>query len=187
VHDFVRTTLRHPDFCRGWNALVRSGCTDDTFFIDSDTVSFNDFFGLKLKKLTDLEANSKQQLDYLGLFQDIPVQMGRVSSADILQKQLELKLLLKPEDHDMILLMHEIGYRIQGVFDKKKISLVVKGEDALHTAMAKTVGLPLAIAAKLVLNGSLKLRGVHIPILSDVYIPVLKDLQRKEILFTVQM
>jgi saccharopine dehydrogenase (NADP+, L-glutamate forming) len=56
------------------------------------------------------------------------------------------------------------------------VSLVVTGEDALHTAMAKTVGLPLAVATKLLLTGQIKLRGVQIPIVPDLYVPILEEL-----------
>jgi saccharopine dehydrogenase-like NADP-dependent oxidoreductase len=59
----------------------------------------------------------------------------------------------------------------------------VKGEDSLRTAMAKTVGLPLGIAAKLILNGTITLRGLHIPILPEIYEPVLKELADNGIVF----
>jgi saccharopine dehydrogenase (NADP+, L-glutamate forming) len=62
-------------------------------------------------------------------------------------------------------------------------SLVVTGDDHIHTAMAKTVGLPLGIAAKLILNGEINLTGLHIPILPEIYKPVLEILSRNGIVF----
>lgn len=186
VYDFVRSTLRHPDFCKGWKVLVESGCTDDSELIDSDSTSYHDFFRSKLKNVPHLDVNIEHQLDFLGLFQEKLIQMGRVSSAQILQRQLEEKLSLNPEDHDMILLMHEIGYRLNNVYREVTLSLVVKGEDAVHTAMAKTVGLPLAIAAKLILNGVIMIPGVHIPVHESIYLPVLRELEKKSVRFTVE-
>ena len=86
----------------------------------------------------------------------------------------------------MILLLHEIGYRLNNVYREVKLSLVVKGEDAIYTAMAKTVGLPLAIAAKLILNGVIMLPGVHIPVHKSIYLPVLRELEQKSVRFTVE-
>lgn len=186
VYDFVRSTLRHPDFCEGWKVLVQSGCTDDSELFDSDNITYHDFFRSKLKKSQDLNKKIERQLDFLGLFQQKLIQMGRVSSAQILQRQLEEKLSLNPGDHDLIVLLHEIGYRLNNVYRELKLSLVVKGEDALHTAMAKTVGLPLAIAARLILNGIITLPGVHIPVHKAIYLPVLHELEKKSIRFTVE-
>jgi saccharopine dehydrogenase (NADP+, L-glutamate forming) len=56
--------------------------------------------------------------------------------------------------------------------------LVVKGEDAVYTAMAKTVGLPLAIATKLILQGKINSRGVKIPVHEEFYKPILKELEK---------
>lgn len=56
-------------------------------------------------------------------------------------------------------------------------SLVVKGEDSVYTAMAKTVGLPLAIATKLILNGKVNRTGVHIPVYKEIYEPILNELK----------
>ena len=61
--------------------------------------------------------------------------------------------------------------------------MVVKGEDSLRTAMAKTVGLPLGIAAKNILNRKIKLKGLHIPVVKEVYEPVLKELEEYDIKF----
>ncbi|HRF18294.1 MAG TPA: saccharopine dehydrogenase C-terminal domain-containing protein, partial [Chitinophagaceae bacterium] len=59
----------------------------------------------------------------------------------------------------------------------------VKGENSLHTAMAKTVGLPLGIAAKLILNGKIKMKGLHIPTAKAIYEPVLAELEANDIYF----
>jgi saccharopine dehydrogenase-like NADP-dependent oxidoreductase len=124
------------------------------------------------------EANlTLKQLFFLGLDdQDTIVDKGRCSAADILQFAVEKKLALQPEDKDMIVMLHEFEYLLDNNQLGIRSSLVVKGENNLRTAMAKTVGLPLGIAAKLILNGKIKLTGLHIPTTKEIYQPVLAEL-----------
>ncbi|MBL7745665.1 MAG: saccharopine dehydrogenase NADP-binding domain-containing protein [Chitinophagaceae bacterium] len=134
------------------------------------------------------EANlTLKQLLYLGLDdQETIVNKGLCSPADILQFAVERKLSLKPEDKDMIVMLHEFEFEVKGHKSQVRSSLVVKGENSLRTAMAKTVGLPLGIAAKLILNGGIKLTGLHIPTIKEIYEPVLKELQSYDIRFHEQ-
>ena len=106
------------------------------------------------------------------------------TSAAILQFLLETKLKMEPADKDMIVMLHEFEYELEGKNHQLKSCLVVKGEDSLRTAMAKTVGLPLGIAAKLILNETIKLKGLHIPTAKDIYDPVLIELETAGIKFT---
>jgi saccharopine dehydrogenase-like NADP-dependent oxidoreductase len=131
------------------------------------------------------EANlTLKQLFFLGMGDDdTAVNKGLCSAADVMQLALEKKLALKPEDKDMIVMLHEIEYTVNGQQSTVNSSLVVKGEDGLRTAMAKTVGLPLGIAAKLILNGTIKLTGLHIPTHKEIYEPVLKELEEYGIKF----
>jgi saccharopine dehydrogenase-like NADP-dependent oxidoreductase len=131
------------------------------------------------------EANlSMKQLFFLGLDdEETMIDLGICSAADVLQFILEKKLLLQPQDKDMIVMMHELEYEIQSTKYEVKSSLIVKGEDSLRTAMAKTVGLPLGIAAKLILEGKLTETGLHIPITSSIYEPVLAELENHGIVF----
>lgn len=124
------------------------------------------------------EANlTLKQLFFLGLDDEQTlVNKGFCSAADILQLALEKKLVLHPDDRDMIVMLHEIGYSLKGKEKTIRSSLVVKGENNLRTAMAKTVGLPLGIAAKMVLSGVINMQGLHIPTSAGIYEPVLKEL-----------
>ncbi|MBL7741818.1 MAG: saccharopine dehydrogenase NADP-binding domain-containing protein [Chitinophagaceae bacterium] len=144
------------------------------------------------------EANlTLKQLMYLGLDdQETLVNKGLCSAADVLQFAVEKKLSLKPEDKDMIVMLHELLYEVSpsalrqaqssGRQSEIRSSLVVKGENSLRTAMAKTVGLPLGIAAKLILNGEIKLSGLYIPTVKEIYEPVLKELELYDIKFHEQ-
>lgn len=131
------------------------------------------------------EANlTLKQLFFLGLDdQATLVDKGLCSAADILQFAIEKKLSLRPYDKDMIVMLHEFGYMIDNKKSSISSSLVVKGENGLRTAMAKTVGLPLGIAAKLILNGQIKLTGLHIPTHKEIYEPVLKELELHDVKF----
>jgi len=131
------------------------------------------------------EANQTlKQLFYLGVDdEETIINKGKCSAADVLQFCLEKKLMLLPDDKDMIVMLHEFEYTIAGKPAAIKSSLIVKGEDSLRTAMAKTVGLPLGIAAKLILNGALTLTGLHIPTLKEIYLPVLKELEQHGVRF----
>ncbi|GAB4091993.1 saccharopine dehydrogenase family [Flaviaesturariibacter terrae] len=128
------------------------------------------------------------QLFYLGLDDKTTViNRGRCSAADVLQFALERKLALQPGDRDLVVMLHEISYELNGRSYKARSSFALEGSDDHHTAMAKTVGLPLGIAARLLLNGSLQERGLRIPVTPAFYGPVLAELQQWDIQFTEEI
>ena len=132
-----------------------------------------------------VEANLMlKQLFYLGLNDaETFINKGLCSAADVLQFALEKKLALQDGDKDMIVMLHEIEYLLHNKKHLVKSSLLVKGDNELHTAMAKTVGLPLGIAAKMMLNGTITLTGIHIPICKEIYDPVLEELKKYGVVF----
>jgi saccharopine dehydrogenase-like NADP-dependent oxidoreductase len=128
----------------------------------------------------EMDAEVLNKIEWSGILDDIKIKLINVSPAQILQDLLEEKWKLKEHDKDMIVMQHQFEYSSPGKEGKsKKIisSLVVKGEDQTYTAMAKTVGLPLAITAKLILQGKIKARGVVIPTTKEIYEPVLSELE----------
>jgi saccharopine dehydrogenase-like NADP-dependent oxidoreductase len=131
------------------------------------------------------EANlSMKQLFFLGMDDNQTlINKGECSAADVLQFALEQKLLLQPADKDLVVLQHEIGYELDGQQHITTSNLVVRGEDHINTAMNKTMGLPLGIAAKHILQGNIKETGLHIPVMSSVYVPVLQELEKNGIRF----
>jgi saccharopine dehydrogenase-like NADP-dependent oxidoreductase len=180
AHSFIRTTLRHPDFCAGWKNLVKAGLTDDETPVPSGIKTLIEW---SRPILPFVNASNKYLYDQLGLFENEPLPAGITRSAKILQYLLEKNWKMKDTDKDMILMLHEFEYELN---NKKKFlqsSLIVKGENALRTAMAKTVGLPLGIAAKLVLENKIQLQGLHIPITQEIYEPVLNELALEGIRF----
>ncbi len=177
---FIRTTLRHPAFCAGWKNLVNAGLTDDEVPVSPKLKTISAWSKPLLRYV---DASNKYLYDQIGLFEnDILIADGR-TSAKILQFLLEKNWKMKESDKDMILMLHEIEYELNGNKHFLKSSLIVRGENALRTAMAKTVGLPLGIAAKLILENKMELSGLHIPITPEIYEPVLKELNLQGIRF----
>lgn len=189
---FIRTTLRHPDFCAGWRYLIAHHLTNEEKVYQTDGLSVHAFFLQHTQRFFGETNNSavhslqiKQQLEYLGFFDTHTlINRGLCSAADILQWLLETRLPLLPNDQDMVVMVHEITYTLQQQTHSVQSSLVVKGKDALHTAMARTVGLPLGIAARLVLEGRITETGLHIPTSPAIYLPVIQELEAKGITFT---
>lgn len=197
---FIRTTLRYADFCNGWKILVDLDLTSTNDQQESAACkTFSDWYQLKLKKfesthkpfaeyLQEQFSETDQQkiigqLNFLELNANELLPAHSLTSADILQSRLEKKLALLPADKDMIVMLHEIEYMLNGVTHSINSSLVVKGDDYLRTAMAKTVGLPLGITAKLILQEKIKLKGLYIPVVKEIYEPVLKELEEFGVTF----
>ncbi|MBI2730189.1 MAG: saccharopine dehydrogenase NADP-binding domain-containing protein [Sphingobacteriales bacterium] len=200
ANNFIRTTLRHPAFCRGWDKIVHLGLTDTgdadnildcvtyedwfnrkLFFIEQRDMEWDEYLELYVEEIYHEEL--RQQFSFLGLMEKNTLPKEHSCSADILQYTVETKLAMEPDDKDMIVMLHEIEYAINNKPFTINSSLIVKGENSLHTAMAKTVGLPLGIAAKLILQDKIRLTGLHIPVVKEIYEPVLKELALNGIVF----
>jgi saccharopine dehydrogenase-like NADP-dependent oxidoreductase len=190
---FIRTTLRYPEFCEGWKQVADWKLTDEEKLYDTSDLSlagyFNQFFEQNdlpgASQLIKANPLLKAQFEYLGLNDNKTlINKGLCSAAAILQLILETKLALQFEDKDLIVMLHEIDYSINDKISTVHSLLTITGENNLHTAMAKAVGLPLGIAAKLILEGKIKETGLHIPIIPSIYEPVLNELRQQGIEFT---
>ena len=184
---FIRTTLRKQAFMQGWNTIIQLKLTDEDIAYQSDDMSLADFFETHFKKHEinlNLSTEDKFRLQFLGLYDKLTIiNKGMISAADGLQFALEKKLVLSSSDKDMIVMQHEIVYEIAQQKKQTTSALTVIGDDNLHTAMAKTVGLPLGIAAKLILNGAITLTGLQLPICKEIYEPVLIELAEHAVAF----
>ncbi len=197
ISSMLRGTLRMPGYCKAWNVFVKLGLTDDTYKIkEANTLTYTDLIDSFLPSGTssvkeklvdfmgqDIDQDVIDKLDYLELFSHKPIQLKEASPAEILQHLLEEKWLLKSGDKDMIVMQHQFEYELDGVSKKLNSSLVVIGDDEVHTAMAKTVGLPLAISIKNFLIGKYTLYGVQIPTVKEIYEPLLDELEHYNIRF----
>ena len=192
IPTILRGTLRRSGYCAGWDVFVQLGATDDTYTIsDSENLTYREFINMFLphnetdsveQKLCDyvgidLESETMSRLKWLGIFDDNKIGLPEATPAQILQKLLEEKWALGAEDKDMIAMQHQFDYKLNGKTKRILSSLVVRGQDQVHTAMSITVGTPVAIATKLFLTGVIKQKGVIVPTMKDVYEPVLKELE----------
>ncbi|CAN5407607.1 saccharopine dehydrogenase C-terminal domain-containing protein [soil metagenome] len=194
-----RGTIRRVGFSRAWNMFVQLGMTDDTYELhQSENMSYRDFVNSFLPySLTDtVELKLRHQLKIdqddimweklveLDLFNsNKKIGIANATPARALQKILEDKWTLDQDDKDMIVMYHKFGYELDG--EKKQIdaTMVLIGDDQTNTAMAKTVGLPVAIATLAILNQEISTPGVQIPITKEVYEPILKELEAYGITF----
>lgn len=197
IPTLLRGTLRRAGFCQSWDVFVQLGMTDDSFVMDlpenfTARMFVNSF--LPYNELRPVENKIKDLLPWvtdeildkiawLGLLDDRELPLKKASPASILQVILEDKWSLKPEDKDMIVMQHLFEIETPQGTKRLTSSLVCKGENQIYTAMAKTVGLPLAMAVDLFLDGKIKLRGLHTPVIPEIYAPILKMLEKKNILF----
>jgi saccharopine dehydrogenase-like NADP-dependent oxidoreductase len=197
VKTMLRGTLRPVGFCPSWQVLVRLGLTDSVHRIENtENMTYRDwvrtFLGesdLPIEKQIanylglDEHSEEMKRLEWLDILSDEKITLPNATPAEILQFVLERKWKLKPEEKDIIVMQHEFEYELNGETKHLVTSLIVRGEDNIHTAMAKTVGLPIAVAAKLLLEGQIKERGVQIPVHPDIYEPVLDELENLGITF----
>jgi len=193
VKTLIRGTLRHSGFCKAWNFLVQLGITDDTFqFPITKDSTYRSFIEAFLPEVSgDLEADFQMLLgkDYsetdfnkllwTGLLSEEKIKIEKGSPAQIVQALLEEKWKLQKEDKDLIVMQHLFKYQLDGINYKLTSSLSLTGESQLKTAMAKTVGLPLAIAVKLFLEGKINEKGLVLPISPEIYTPILDELESR--------
>ncbi|WP_435623672.1 saccharopine dehydrogenase family protein [Flagellimonas sp.] len=194
-----RGTMRRVGFSKAWQMFVMLGMTDDSYIIEnSQGMSYREFVNLflpysptdsvelKLRHYLKIDQDDIRwgKLLELNLFDDTKkIPLVQASPAQILQFILEDSWTLESHERDMIVMYHKFGYELQGIKKQIDANMVVLGENKSHTAMAKTVGLPVAMAAILILNGRVKNPGVQIPIHKEVYQPILKQLESYKIQF----
>lgn len=185
VKTMLRGTLRYPGFCKLWNFFVQSGLTDVNFFPNKNISTYRELIeSLRPTNgqfLDCLSSSENQELETLiattGLWENkelLPVG-GNVS--EMLQYLLEKSWVMNPGDTDRVVMQHVFSFSVHGNHKTLLSTLDITGQDSFHTAMAKTVGLPLAMATKLILEDEIKTRGVCIPISEDFYQPILKELE----------
>jgi len=198
VKTFIRATLRHPEFCKGWQALVSLGLTSQEDVVDTHTNTYASWLMKKtgssdaialprdIARSLQLAENDKvlSMLQWLGLFDERPLPPGKKSSAEILLSVLLEKWKMAPEEKDMVVMKHEMEYLHKGNKITLTSTMVLKGENSHHSAMAKTVGLPMGILTRLMLNKKINPpTGVSLPNMASVYRPVLTELAHHGIAF----
>lgn len=199
IATIFRGTFRRPGYCKSWDYIVQLGMTDDTYELeDSINMTYRDFTNsflaydphntveLKLRAYLHIDQDSGlwHKLEWLGLFDDTKkIGIANATPAQCLQKILQEKWALEESDKDMVVMWHKFEFDFQGERKIWESSMVAIGENKQDTAMAKTVGLPLGIATKLVLEGKIKDVGVKLPIYASIYTPILSELEERGVSF----
>jgi saccharopine dehydrogenase-like NADP-dependent oxidoreductase len=202
VLTMYRGTIRRVGFSKAWNFFVQLGMTDDSYVMDdSEIMSYRQFTNsflpyhptdsveIKMRLILKIDQDDIMwdKLVELDLFNpNKKVGLRNATPAQILEKILTDSWTLQPNEKDMIVMYHKFGYEINGKKEQIDSKMVCLGEDQIYTAMAKTVGLPVAIAALLILNGKIKTFGVQLPIREEVYLPILKELEDYGVIFNEQ-
>lgn len=200
IPTMIRGTLRQEGFCAAWDVFVRLGLTDDSYALENSArLTYSELVeallpeGLpgedliaRVAALCGLDPAGKEleMVRWTGIFEPVTIGLHQATPAQALQQLLERRWLLRPSDKDMIVMQHEFEYRADGKSWRQLSSLIVTGKDSRFTAMAQTVGLPVAIAARRILSGEWKITGVQVPVIAEIYQPVLRELESLGIRFT---
>jgi hypothetical protein len=199
VLTLYRGTIRRVGFSKAWNMFVQLGMTDDSYIMeDSENMSYRQFVNsflpyhptdsveIKMRLILKIDQDDIMwdKLLELDLFNpNKKVGLKEATPAQILEKILTDSWTLQPKDKDMIVMYHKFGYEWNGKKQQIDSKMVCLGEDQTYTAMAKTVGLPVAMVTLLILNGKIKTYGVQLPIRKEVYLPILKELEEYGVVF----
>jgi saccharopine dehydrogenase-like NADP-dependent oxidoreductase len=199
VLTLYRGTIRRVGYSRAWNMFVQLGMTDDTYVMEnSEHMSYRDYINsflpyhpsdsveIKMRLQLGIEQDDViwEKLIELDLFNgDKKIGLKNATPAQILEHILTQKWTLAPHDKDMIVMYHKFGYRLNGKEEQIDSKMVCIGDDQTYTAMAKTVGLPVAMATLHILNGKITTPGVQLPIRKEVYEPILAELEEYGVVF----
>lgn len=200
IDTMLRGTLRYDGYCKAWNIFVTLGLTDDNCTIDGlSKMTYAQLLESflprisKSKNIYEIIADVSQ-LDkhddainkflWTGIASDLKIETTGSTPAAAIQSLLEQKWKLQPHDKDMVVMQHQFEYTTADNESKQIFSdLVIKGDDNINTAMAKTVGLPLAVTVQMILEKKINLTGVHLPVMKQIYEPVLNKLKEYNIVF----
>ncbi|WP_435136648.1 saccharopine dehydrogenase family protein [Formosa sp. A9] len=199
VKTLYRGTIRRVGFSRAWNMFVQLGMTDDSYILeDSEHMSYRDFVNAFLpyspSDSVELKLRHQLKIDQDDVVWDKLLELDifnpkkttglkQATPAQMLQHILMDSWTLAPDDKDMIVMYHKFGYELAGKSHQIDSTMVTLGQDQTFTAMSKTVGLPVAIAALAILNKQITTPGVLRPISKEVYTPILKTLEQYGIQF----
>ncbi len=197
IPSILRGTIRKKGFSAAWNALIQIGLTDGDFpILSSEQMTYHELMeafapqgsGSVRERIAQLlgetpQSEVMQRLDWLGLFRKKRIRLDNATPAFILEKLLLDKWKMEESDRDMIIMQHCFEYEMDNEHRRCTATMVLRGADANDTAMARLVGLPMGIFVKLITEGQITSKGVQIPVLPEVYEPVLDELEEFGVVF----
>jgi saccharopine dehydrogenase-like NADP-dependent oxidoreductase len=193
---FFRGTLRYPGWCQTLRKIAELGLLEETPLAGLDGATFADFTArligsdqhnlrAALAAYLDLSLDSPviDNLAWLGLLSDEALPAGQHSPIDILTARMLDKMQYASGERDMLILQHQFEAEYPDGRERIVSTMVDFGLPHGYTSMARTVGLPAAIAVKLILHGQITLLGVQVPVVPEIYEPVLAELEALGIRF----
>jgi saccharopine dehydrogenase-like NADP-dependent oxidoreductase len=190
ITDFYRGLLRHPGYCNSIQSMKDLDLLDEGKSHNFQGTTFKDFTAslINVDKSTDIrqavadKLNLKKssdivkQLQWLGLFDDKPIPFSKGTNADVLLTLMQEKMTYEDHEKDMIIIHNEAIVEFANRIEKRTATMKVEGRPYGHSAMARAVSLPAAIASRLILEGAIRSKGVFKPITKEIFKPVLAEL-----------
>ena len=197
VESMFRGTLRYPGWCNTLKAIVDLGILDETERTNLVGLTFGQWTGrllgmtgkataLDLARRLGRSADAKPVTDlvWLGLVSDDPLPKEATTYLDVLAQRMLSKMQYVPGERDMLVMQHEFVVRYADRTEKILSTMVDYGIPNGDTSMSRLVGLPAAIAARMILQGEIDLPGVQVPMVPAIYEPVLEELATLGVRFT---
>ena len=190
ISDFYRGLLRHPGYCNSIQSMKDldllsveeshnlKGVTYKQFTASLIGVNENIDIRQAVSDKLNLKVSSDiiKQLQWLGLFDDEQIPFSKGTNADVLLGLMQEKMAYEDHEKDMIIIHNEAIVEFDNRMEKRIATMKVEGRPFGHSAMSRAVGLPAAIASRLILEGAIRSKGVLKPITEEIYKPILAEL-----------
>ena len=194
VTTMFRGTLRNLGHCKLYTNIIRMGMIDAEPEYDVAGKTYKEVMEqlfdapleetIPAKLRLDAADSPVEPLRYIGMLADEPIDTKKASMLDLMADCMARTLVYKEGERDMLLQRHDLTFTYPE--DRKETVTAIMVDYGIpggDSSMARTVSLPAAIGVRMILEGKITLRGVQIPILPDIYVPVLDELETLGITF----
>jgi saccharopine dehydrogenase-like NADP-dependent oxidoreductase len=197
IRSMYRGTLRNTSTCESWNSFKKLGLLDQELKFEAGAKTVREVMAGLVKSdgkdlIKDMAAFLQapeysvvlKKLEWLGLFEEVEAPIETNSVFDLFAHFLLEKLVYTEGERDLLIQHHEFIAEYPDKKEKITSTMIDMGIPGGDSSMARTVSLPAAIATRLILEGKINLTGVHIPVLPEIYEPVLAELETMDIKLT---
>ena len=190
--------LRYTGYCNTMINLLKIKLIENTEEKNFENTTYSQFIAdligssttedikSKFAKAMSLDINDDflKKLDWLGLFDDVQISINKGTNSNLLVDLMLKKMEYESHEKDMIIVHNEMIVELSDRKEKRISSMLVEGIPYGDSAMARAVSLPPAIAAKLILEGKIRGKGVCIPSTKEMYEPILEEMETFGFSFT---